>query len=1025
MLGKHLRAIVDGSGGLVGRALSLRDAPARRRLLIIVAALSVWLYALSVAWYVLTLPDVGLRCAFSTKVSRVDPGYLIEQPGVAAPDLREHAVVRMGGQSIESWPQMLNVMQELYEQPAQPEGSQASATHVHVDGEQQVLVELERPDGADHIKVWCRLQKPSPETLVPSVLWFCLTSGLFIVAAIVYWNRPEDRSARQFFWLSIAAFGAYMGGYHWSRIATQPTLIVVFIVCAVMGRAVSLHFYLLFPRPKEVLRRQPVWSLLVVYGVPSVFLLLLLYDYSNMRLLFHGHSQTRQIAVQLEALQGRMVQNIYLYFDVAAVWYLLSLAALAHSYWSAIDPTERNQVKWILYGVCASLVPIGYSLYLAVKQPIEFGGGAATWPMFGASVCVTLAYTISITRYRLMQLDQIITAGAIYFLISLLAGLCYWAVVFVGTLLFSWWNPASLSQAIGVSTAALVLLIVLDWLRGRVKRALDRRLYREKTKLDRTLRRMSHAIDQLIDPQVLAHRLLQASAELLGVARGAVYLREGNPPLFRLADALGPAPSQPELAPDAPLALTLKTQDTVVAWPTLGFGADPAKRQLHFLGGQVAQALVHEGQLLALLILGPKERGTYQTEDLNQLAAFAQITALALESAQGHRKIEALNHDLKDKVEKISEQQRRIVALQGQLTRQALRERTPAARPALPANGAGHGSTVPAPQLGGIVGSSEVMRRLSREVQKVSASQSAVLLRGESGTGKELLARALHEHSPRAGKAFVKVHCAALSPGLLESELFGHVKGAFTGAHRDKVGRFELANGGTLFLDEIGDISLDVQTKLLRVLQEKTIERVGSSDSLQVDVRIIAATHQNLEQLIAAGRFRDDLYYRLNVISIAVPSLRERREDIPELVMHFLRVFGQRSGKTVSQVDDDALAQLKAHSWPGNIRQLENVLERAVVLAEGPTVSLHDLPPEIQQHAGDLGLASKADWAGDDPAVFDAGGIDIDRAEWERRERERMLRALAGAHGNKAEAARALGLARSTLLSRMRKLGIG
>jgi transcriptional regulator with GAF, ATPase, and Fis domain len=509
------------------------------------------------------------------------------------------------------------------------------------------------------------------------------------------------------------------------------------------------------------------------------------------------------------------------------------------------------------------------------------------------------------------------------------------------------------------------------------------------------------------------------------VSRGAVYLGEGNPPVFRLADSLGSVPSQAELAADAPLVETLKTQDTVVAWPRLGFGADAAKRQLHFLGGQVAQALVHEGQLLALLILGPKERGSYQTEDLNQLAAFAQITALALESVQGHRKIEALNRDLKDKVEKISEQQRRIVALQSQLTRQALRERAAVARPASPSGDEVNGSSGPAPQFTGIVGSSHTMRRLLREVQKVSASQSAVLLRGESGTGKELLARALHEHSPRAGKAFVKVHCAALSPGLLESELFGHVKGAFTGAHRDKVGRFELANGGTLFLDEIGDISLDVQTKLLRVLQEKIFERVGSSDSLQVDVRIIAATHQNLEQLIADGRFRDDLYYRLNVISIAVPALRERREDVPELVMHFLRVFGQRSGKPVTQIDDDALVQLKAYPWPGNIRQLENVLERAVVLAEGPTVGLRDLPPEVQQHAGDLGLLAKADWPGDEAAVFDPAGIDLERADRERRERERMLRALAGANGNKAEAARALGLARSTLLSRMRKLGIG
>src|SRR5205085_10693924 len=192
--------------------------------------------------------------------------------------------------------------------------------------------------------------------------------------------------------------------------------------------------------------------------------------------------------------------------------------------------------------------------------------------------------------------------------------------------------------------------------------------------------------------------------------------------------------------------------------------------------------------------------------------------------------------------------------------------------------------------------------------RKVSATDAAVVIRGESGTGKELLARAIHETSARAARSFVKVHCAALSPGLLESELFGHVKGAFTGAHRDKVGRFELADSGTLFLDEIGDISLEVQTKLLRVLQEKMFERVGSNEALRVDVRIITATHQNVEELIGQGRFREDLYYRLNVFPLHVPALRERPEDIPELVMHFLRRSAERFHKEVRDGDDDALA---------------------------------------------------------------------------------------------------------------------
>ncbi|MBL8793272.1 MAG: sigma-54-dependent Fis family transcriptional regulator, partial [Planctomycetia bacterium] len=385
-----------------------------------------------------------------------------------------------------------------------------------------------------------------------------------------------------------------------------------------------------------------------------------------------------------------------------------------------------------------------------------------------------------------------------------------------------------------------------------------------------------------------------------------------------------------------------------------------------------------------------------------------------------HRTIETLNRDLQGKVEKISEQQRRILALQSQLRTAANGQTT--------ANGEdrkkddtailnGHTPTDGPPLAATYVGSSAVVQKLLQLVKKVAQSPSAVLLRGESGTGKELLARALHEHSPRAGKAFVKVHCAALSAGLLESELFGHVKGAYTGAHRDKVGRFELANGGTLFLDEIGDISLEVQTKLLRVLQEMTFERVGSSEPVQVDVRVVAATHQDLEELIRQGKFREDLFYRLNVISIPVPPLRERREDIPELALHFLRLYAQRAGQTVNQMDDDALAALKGHPWPGNIRQLENVIERAVVVADGPTITLQDLSAEVA-----IGL----DGAGKPtprtrPTPMSGRSR---REERDRREKEELVRALAQASGNKAEAARALGVARSTLLSKLKKFGL-
>jgi transcriptional regulator with GAF, ATPase, and Fis domain len=508
---------------------------------------------------------------------------------------------------------------------------------------------------------------------------------------------------------------------------------------------------------------------------------------------------------------------------------------------------------------------------------------------------------------------------------------------------------------------------------------------------------------------------------LLNVSRGAVYLREGEPPIYRLAGSLGSElPPLAELTAGCPLVEVLQRRRALIVGP--GAVADPAQRQCQWLGGAIAYALAHEGQLLGFLVLGPKEGSWYSAGDYQLLAAFTQLTSLALENAIGHRTIETLNHDLQAKVEKISEQQRRILALQHQLMNRGTKaeERTVASGNG--ANAVYAPASAEHPSVGrelgrGIVGSSRSMRQVWELVRKASASPSAVLICGESGTGKELLARALHDNSPRAGKAYVKVHCAALSPNLLESELFGHVKGAFTGAHRDKIGRFELANGGTVFLDEIGDISLEVQTKLLRVLQEKTFERVGSSDPVEVDVRVIAATHQDLEELMRQKRFREDLYFRLKVIPIGVPPLRERREDIPELVMHFLRVYAQRCSRPVPPIDDDALAVLKTYPWPGNVRELENVIERTVVVAEGAAITVAELPPELSHEAFEAGQSPVPEWTS---TAAGLGG----RQEHAKHEREGLVRALAAAGGNKAEAARALGIARSTLISRLKKYGL-
>lgn len=313
--------------------------------------------------------------------------------------------------------------------------------------------------------------------------------------------------------------------------------------------------------------------------------------------------------------------------------------------------------------------------------------------------------------------------------------------------------------------------------------------------------------------------------------------------------------------------------------------------------------------------------------------------------------------------------------------------------------------------LQNLIGHSDAMRRILDLIEKVADSDSTVLIYGESGTGKELVARAIHYRSDRMDKPLVPINCAAIPSDLLESELFGYEKGAFTGAHRTKIGRFEYANGGTLFLDEIGEMSPQLQVKLLRVLQEKSFERLGGVRPIQVDVRIIAATNRDLEKAIEEGKFREDLYYRLSVIPIHIPPLRERREDIPLLVEHFLEKFNSEKGRSVSGFSPKAMERLIEYSWPGNVRELENLVERLVVLKRSGTIELEDLPDKIR-----FGPAK-------DPLgaiVLPEGGIRLEETI-HRLERELILQALRRTRGVKKEAAELLGMKRTTLIQKMKR----
>ncbi len=313
-----------------------------------------------------------------------------------------------------------------------------------------------------------------------------------------------------------------------------------------------------------------------------------------------------------------------------------------------------------------------------------------------------------------------------------------------------------------------------------------------------------------------------------------------------------------------------------------------------------------------------------------------------------------------------------------------------------------------------IIGDSQAIRQVLERVERAAGSDSTVYIHGESGTGKELVARALHRASPRAEGPFVKVNCSALAENLLESELFGHEKGAYTGAHQRRLGRFELADQGTIFLDEIGDISPTIQVKLLRVIQERRFERVGGEKTVSTDVRVVTATHHDLRALVDEGKFREDLYYRLHIIPIELPPLRERPTDLPVLVDHFLEKLASRTRSQARRVGPEVLAALRGYEWPGNVRELENVIEHALVFARGEEITLEDLPPTVGggRRSGGAGIGLEVVERRSLPEVL------------EDLERDLICEAFEKAEGVKTETARLLGIKPSALYYKLEKYGI-
>ncbi len=1004
-------------------------------------------YAVAVLVYVVSTPDLRLRCLVidpvypSTPVpgARIQATLDLKPLGPHAPEAGD-LLVQLNGRPIRTFMDVTRSINSLRNAQLPPGGPVPENTNPAQEAEDALPTLFEwRVSGRRFVEIayvpqaelsratsptshpqqqrsWLEVQSLPLGDVMISLVWFVLHLAALVLAALAFWKRPNDRPFRLFFAMSIVGLGAYVGGYHWWVISSNLWLNVPFVICAMLVPVVSLHFFLAYPRPKSLLSGRPRFTIAVLYTPPAIAILGVLSLLGLLRWQY-GRLESSSNVSDIEHTLQVLVTWVYVYLVIGVGYFAVMLATLWYSYNGTRNPMERGPLKWLLGAGLISAVLIGFCCYFAIFRPVAFALGAARVPMFLASLSFLVAYVVGITRYRMLLVDEVVSKGVWYYTASygLTAAFCF--VVALSTLLPQYLNISlSAQQAVTVASVLMVFVLVLLWIRDRFQQIVDRRFFREKYQLDKALTRMNRTVGRLSDPETVVQMMLGSCRDVLGVEQAALYLRTSSDEPFQLIAADGGEKIPLELEAGDELIAGLSDGGSVQrVTPDTRSEMSPLQHMLRDLRAGLIHTLEVEWGMAGLIVLGEKKNfAPFTAEDLTFLHALGQITNVAFHSAKVDQEISRLNEELRSKLDRISAQNRQITILQTELA-----SRSPE-MPGQPAAADGDNFRREV-----IRGSSPAILNVLETARKVALSESSVLLRGESGTGKELLARVLHNNSPRRAGPMVAVHCASLSPTLLESELFGHVKGSFTGADRDRIGRFEMANGGTLFLDEIGDIPLDTQIKLLRVLQERCFEPVGGTRTIQVDVRVVTATHQDLERLITEGRFREDLYYRLNVISVMLPPLRERMEDIYELAIHFLRKSTQRVGKRILDIDSDALAVLEQHNWPGNIRELENVIERAVVLSETDRITLRDLPAETARRHVQPAYALETKLAiaptnADRIEAYSGAGSAVDSAA----ERELLKRALAQCGGNKAEAARKLGMPRSTYFSKLKKYAI-
>ncbi|MCC7535225.1 MAG: sigma 54-interacting transcriptional regulator [Deltaproteobacteria bacterium] len=772
-----------------------------------------------------------------------------------------------------------------------------------------------------------------------------LAALLLALGLVAIWGRPGEASRR--FWRTTLVYAVvYTGTLSWNHLLLHPWLALPFFVGTFVAPPLAMDFTLVFPRSDgERARRWRVAG----WSLALVGLAATLVAVALAIAEWRSHDADETALRWTARLTGGQITYAVVVIAIGVVAQYRQL--------SAMRGAERSQLKWLLFGLGLCAVPlvagIPFALrdlghFLLVESKAMTGAMAVLW---------FVAASLAVLRVRLADVDRVIhrslvygiatsTAVAVYVIVALLVSVV--AETLVG--------PHGLLAHL---LAALAAAVVFGPIRTRVQGWLDRRFFRDRLHYVRALRELADAISHVRTLPALAQHVAEQAAQALRASGAALFLepRDG--------------------APDEPDARR----------PAHAVGSLTAIERAEPPDGGLAVPIRRDTQQLGTLVLGPRLGGDlYSSDDRDLIHAFAAQLTVAVENARSFGTIAAMNETLEKQNLEIRELRDRLEDENAYLKRR-----------------------LDAGATAAIVGTSRTVRELRESIARVAATSSPVLLQGESGTGKGLVARVLHESSERRAGPFIQVDCGAVPAGVFESELFGHERGAFTGAIRTRRGAFELADGGTLLLDEIGELPLALQPKLLRVLAERSFTRVGGNRAVAVDARIVAATNRNLQAMVRRGDFREDLYYRLSVIVLEVPPLRARSGDIEALATAMLPELCRRNGQPMRTLSASALERLAAHPWPGNVRELANALERAVVLCTSDAIT-----------ETDLGLPERVQ-APSVPPPPEADHRDVMTTI----EKERLLAALHAAGGNRSTAAKALGIPRTTLINKMRRHGIG